>query len=147
MKELIDSELAKHKNIINSYDGIDDNEFSRIEKMIFDEIEKDHFSTVMHHFLELSKKIGLENDWQQKQSWEHTSDFAANHILETIEFIKTVCSAEEFSTIAVSLAEDIAEKSKSKEFIEALRETAKKFPEECEKYNIYDDIDSAEGYL
>lgn len=140
MKELIENELTKYKNIVNSYDGIDDSQYSKIEKMIFEEAEKDSFAIAFHHFLKLNNKIGLENDWQNNQWCEHVYIFAAEHILETIKFIKEECSADEFSTIVVSLAEDITEKTKSKDFVCCIEETAKKFPEECEKYNILDNI-------
>lgn len=40
----------------------------------------------------------------------------------------------------VSLAEDITEKTNSKNFVNCIEEIAKKFPDECEKYNILDNI-------
>ena len=52
MKELIESELAKHKDIVNSYDGIDDSEYSKIEKMILEEAENDSFEIAFSSFFE-----------------------------------------------------------------------------------------------
>lgn len=78
--------------------------------------------------------------------WDHVSSFASGHISETIDFVKNECSADEFSTLS-EIFDDITQKAKSKEFIEVLRETAKKFPEECEKYYIIGVIDDAEDYL
>ena len=43
--------------------------------------------------------------------------------------------------------DEIVEKTKSKEFVDYIKETAKKFREECEKFNIAGSIESAEGYL
>lgn len=147
MKELIENELSKYKDIVNSYDGIDDSQYSKIEKMIFEESKKDSFDIAFHHFFKLNNKIGLENDWQQEQWWEHVSSFASENISETIRFIKEECSADEFSTIVVSLAEDITEKTNSKNFVNCIEEIAKKFPDECEKYNILDNIKSCKIML
>ncbi len=145
MKELIEKELAKF-NDSKMYDGLDDSQYSKLEKMIFADKENATVSTTLHLLCALRNKIGLENDWQAEQWWNHVSDFASNHIAETIEFVKNECSADEFSTLS-EIFDDIAQKTNSKEFIDALKETAKKFPEECTKYNIQGSIDDAESYL
>lgn len=63
------------------------NDFDRILKMISDEIPQESFPIVMHHFLKLKNKIGLEIYWQTEQWWSQVSDFAVNHISETINSI------------------------------------------------------------
>ena len=68
------------------------------------------------------------------------------HIKETIDFVKNDCTASQFSWMS-EVWDEIAEKTKSKEFINCIKETAKKFPEECAKFNIAGSIESAEGYL
>ena len=146
MKELIEKELNQFKDTNGAQEGISNNDFDRILKMISDEIPQESFPIVMHHFLKLKNKIGLEIYWQTEQWWSQVSDFAANHISETIDFVKNECRADEFSTLS-EIFDDITQKAKSKQFIEVLRETAKKFPEECEKYYIIGAIDDAEGYL
>ena len=146
MKELIEKELAKFRDTNGSYDGIDDDSYAKLEKMIFEEYEHEGFIIALHHFLKLNDKIGLEVDWQRDKWWNDVSDFAAKHIDETIEFVKNECSANEFSTLS-EIFDDITNKSKSREFIQAIREAAKRFPEECEKYTIMDSIDFAEQYL
>lgn len=145
MKEMIEKELSKFKDSEN-YDGLDDSQYSKLEKMIFDDKENETVSETLHLLCMLRKKIGLENDWQTEQWWNHVSDFASEHISETIEFIKDECTAGEFSTLS-EIFDDIAQKTNSRDFINALKETAKKFPEECAKYNIQDSIDAAELYL
>ena len=89
--------------------------------------------------MKLNDKIGLENDWQKEQWWEHVSEFASEHIPELIKFIENECLAKEFSTMS-QIFEDITEKTKSKEFVNSIEEVAKKFPEECKKYSILDNI-------
>ncbi len=146
MKELIEKELAKFRDSNGTYYGLDDSEYTKLEKMIFAAQDEESFATVMHLLCKLRDKIGLENDWQADKWWDNASDFAAKHIDETIEFVKNECSANEFSTLS-EIFDDITNKSKSREFIQAIREAAKKFPEECEKYNIMDSIGFAEQYL
>ena len=43
--------------------------------------------------------------------------------------------------------DEIAERTKSREFIEALRRTAQKYPKAAKDYNIDYFIDSAEEYI
>ena len=146
MKELIEKELEQFKDTNGAQEGIPDKNFDKIFKMISDEISVEAFSIVMHHYLKLKNKIGLEIYWQTEQWWNQVSDFAADHISDTIDFVRKECSADEFSTLS-EIFDEITQKSKSKEFIEVLREAARKFPEECEKHYIIGAIDDAEGYL
>ena len=67
-------------------------------------------------------------------------------IKATIEFVKNDCTASQFSWMS-EVWDEIVEKTKSKEFVDCIKETAKKFPEECEKFNIAGSIKSAEGFL
>ena len=55
-------------------------------------------------------------------------------------------TASQFSWMS-EVWDEIVEKTKSKEFVDCIKETAKKFPEECEKFNIAGSIESAEEYL
>lgn len=78
--------------------------------------------------------------------WNKEIKLFTEDINSTIEFVKNDCTANQFSWMS-EVWDDIVEKTKSREFIDVLRETAKKFPEECAKYNIQGAIESAEGYL
>ncbi|MBR4629478.1 MAG: hypothetical protein IKO57_03405 [Treponema sp.] len=140
MKELIDKELSKTKDCFTQQDdGLDDEAYNRLEKMILEEFNEEGFVTTFRHLLKLNNKIGLEVYWQQNLWWEHAADFAAQHIAETINFIKNDCSAEEFISLS-EIFDDITEKTKSKEFVDCIEEVAKKFPKECEKYYLQDNI-------
>lgn len=68
-----------------------------------------------------------------------------NHALFSL-FYKNDCSEFDFVLLS-EIFDEIVEKSKSREFIEILRETAKKYPNACEEYNIITCIDEAEGYF
>lgn len=97
-------------------------------------------------FLSIRPKIFDECYWQLDKYHEEFSSNMSKHLSETINFIKNDCTADDFSWLS-EIFEDIAEKTKSKAFIEAIKETSKKFPKECEKYNILGSIKAAECYL
>ena len=86
MIEDIKTQLAKYKDCMDSQDGISDEDYSRLEKMIYD--YKNNFNEIIHNLVILRKKIGFENDWQVEQWWGNVSDFMSKQILETINFIK-----------------------------------------------------------
>lgn len=97
-------------------------------------------------FLNIRPKIFGECYWQLDEYDEEFSTVMSNNLSEALDFIKNDCTADDFSWIS-EIFDEIAEKTKSKEFIDCIKETAKKFPEECSKYNIQGAIESAEGYL
>lgn len=78
--------------------------------------------------------------------WEKEIELFTRNIQETIYFVKNDCTANEFSWMS-EVWDEIVEKTKSHEFVSVLKETMKKFPEECAKFNIQGSIESAEGYL
>ena len=67
-------------------------------------------------------------------------------IQKTIEFLDRECTEEQFVWLS-EVFDEIASETKSKEFIEALRRTAARFPEATTKYNIQYFIDSASEYV
>lgn len=98
MKELIEKELAKAKECFTQQDdGLDDETYNRLEKMIFEEFNEEGFETTFRHLLKLHNKITLDVYWQKDLWWKHVSSFASEHISETIDFVKNECSVEEFS--------------------------------------------------
>lgn len=123
-----------------------DDDFHSALKEIKNKIGTITYREIFRCFLSIRPKIFDECYWQLDEYDEEFSSVIADNLSEALNFIKNDCTADDFSWLS-EIFDDIAEKSKSKEFIEALRETAKKFPEECEKYNIQDNIESAEGYL
>ena len=78
--------------------------------------------------------------------WEKEIELFTRDIHDTINFLQNDCTASQFSWMS-EVWDEIAEKTKSAEFVECLKEVAKKFPEECAKFNIAGSIESAEGYL
>ena len=78
--------------------------------------------------------------------WNELTDFLSENINDTINYLKTDCTGEEFSWIS-EIFDDIVEKTQSKEFIDCLYEVAKKYPKETEKYNITRLIEYAKDWL
>ncbi len=64
----------------------------------------------------------------------------------TLQYLQSDCTADEFSWIS-EVFDEIALRSKSRDFINALRFLSAKYPEEARKYNIIPFIDSAELQL
>ena len=83
----------------------------------------------------LRKKIGLENDWQVEQWWKNVSNFMAEHISQTISFIKNDCSSDEFYWLS-EIFVDITEKQPSINFYNAAKEKLKTVENEESKRSI-----------
>lgn len=139
MIEEIKNQLANYNDCMDSQYGISDEDYSRLEKMIYD--SKSNFNETIHNLIVLRKKIGLENDWQSEQWWKNTSDFLTNYIDKTIGFLKTECLPEEFYLIS-EIFEDITEKSKSKDFVEAIEIIGLKYQVENDVFLIIEECKS-----
>lgn len=112
---------------------ISDEEYSSLEKTIFN-IQND-FNAIIHNLIILRKKIGLENDWQVEQWWKNVSNFMAEHISQTISFIKNDCSSDEFYWLS-EIFVDITEKQPSINFYNAAKEKLKTVENEESKRSI-----------
>ena len=95
--------------------------------------------------IEERKKIVEIVDWNEPVIKKMIALFTKD-INETIKFVLEDCSEDQFSWLS-EIFDQIVQKTKSKEFIEALRKIALKYPEETEDYNIIFFIDFAESFL
>ena len=83
----------------------------------------------------------------QRENIEHIVDWESEPVIqETIDFLDHDCTADQFSWMS-EVFDEISEKLQSWEFIDALRRTAAKYPEETRKYNVPRFIETAEGML
>ena len=87
-----------------------------------------------------------ELPWDDMKSIKATIQLFTANLQDTIDFLDNDCTADQFSWMS-EVFDEISEKLQSWNFIDALRRTAAKYPEETEKYNINSFIDSAEGML
>ena len=93
-------------------------------------------------FFILRLKIGLENNWQYEQWWNHVTDFVSEKMNDLFSFIENEISADEFSTLS-EIWDDVAKKTQNKQFIFVLHKAIQKFPEESEKYHLEEFLDDA----
>lgn len=92
----------------------------------------------------INKRMNIddENYMEVEKCRKEMEKIFSDDINQTIAFLSE-CTADEFSWLS-EVFDQITEKTHSKDFIKALYKTAKKYPEETEKYNIYDFINSAQ---
>jgi len=91
-------------------------------------------------------KIEGDIDYDNNPIIKEMVDLLTNDVEETISFLDKECSEEQFIWMS-EIFDEIAEQTKSKEFINALRRAALKYPEASTEYNIQYFIDSAEEYI
>lgn len=84
-----------------------------------------------------------EWDYGMEQCHQQLIKLITEDINKSIEFLDNDCTAEQFSWLS-EVFDEIAEATRSKEFIEALKRLAEKYPEETKTYNIMSFIESAE---
>ena len=87
-----------------------------------------------------------ELPWDDMKSIQATIQLFTASLQETIDFLDHDCTADQFSWMS-EVFDEISEKLQSWEFIDALRRTAAKYPEETRKYNVQSFIETAEGML
>lgn len=93
----------------------------------------------------IHERENTDDEWYTRveELQEQLIDVLSEDIAGTNEYLRTECTADEFSWIS-EVFDEIAEKTQSKEFIAALRFLAQRYPEETKMYNIIPFIDSAE---
>lgn len=80
---------------------------------------------------ELSHRLALDinDEYSRDRSWEKMSAILSKNTSETIRFFNTECTDEEFFWLS-EIFEEVAEKTQSKELVQALRDRlAKVTPE------------------
>ncbi len=107
---------------------------------------RDEFKAAIKYRIYVQEISDGEWDEGLQKAWNLLIDAVCKDIDESIEYIKNECTADEFSYLS-EVMEEIAEKTQSQEFIDALYETAKKYPEETERYNILPFIQDAEELI
>ena len=96
----------------------------------------------------VAQRENLEHivDWESEPVIQKTIQLFTANLQETIDFLDHDCTADQFSWMS-EVFDEISEKLQSWEFIDALRRTAAKYPEETRKYNVLRFIETAEGML
>lgn len=92
------------------------------------------------------KSLNEDIEYEGNPLIQETINLMTADIRKTIEFLDKTCTEEQFIWLS-EVFDEIAEKTRCQEFIEAIRRTAARFPEATEKYNIQYFIDSASEYI
>ena len=96
----------------------------------------------------VSKRITLhiEDDFGTQKCWDREIEILTRDMTETIKFIENDCSDDIFCWIG-EVFEDIAEKTQSSEFIETIKQRAKKIVNSEQRHSVEIDIRYAEHKL
>lgn len=96
----------------------------------------------------IEKRIQTDDEWKDavNKCWQEETAILTEDIQKTVSFLDNECTADEFSWLS-EIFILVAEKTKSREFIDCLYRVAQKFPEECATYNIMSFIKEAESHL
>lgn len=87
-------------------------------------------------------------EWQDgiEECWKKEIELLTEDIPSAMEFLQTECTPDEYSWIS-EVIDDIALKTKNREFVECYKSLMTKFADECEQYNIAGSIKFAEAAL
>ncbi len=94
------------------------------------------------------RRAATHDEWDygvQQCRNEEITIFTEN-IDDTINFLDHDCTGEDLAWMS-EIFDEIVEKTRSRDFIAALRRAALRFPEETKKYNIPFFIDCAEAVI
>lgn len=96
----------------------------------------------------IEKRASTDSEWDYgvQQSWKAALSIIAESFEGIVDFIENDCTADEFSWLS-EIYDEIVDIFPTKRIIEALRKTAKKYPEEVKRYNLNYCIDEADGHL
>ena len=103
---------------------------------------KEEFKKVIKEISELD----INNDFEHEKLCKKELEIVTKDINVTINYLKTECTANEFSWLS-EIFREIVEICPSQEFVDELYKLAEKYPEETEKYNVMNFINEAAGYL
>lgn len=96
--------------------------------------------------VEKRKMINGDVDYENDPTIKEMIQLITEDMDSTVAFLRNECSEEQLVWIS-EIADEITAQTKSSEFIVALRELCKKYPEVSEKYNVSFFVESAAEYL
>ena len=104
------------------------------------------FQTDLRALLAERAQIDSEEYWTLEQCQERETDLIRAHIDEAVSFLLQDCTAEEFSWLS-EIFEDVAWRSRSQVFVQAIRALLAKYPETSNQYYIEHNVSEAERIL
>lgn len=125
---------------------VDDETFQKMLEKIKKDERTVSFNEIFKKYIELRENIFDENDFQYNLYKDAFTNYLSSKIDSAISYIKDSCTASEFSWLS-EIFDDVAEKTHSLDFINALEAIAKKYPEETAEYNLLENIASAKALI
>lgn len=92
----------------------------------------------------IKKRAATNDEWQAgvEKCWAELSDALTEDINVTRKFLLEDCTADEASWVS-EVYDDIIYKTQSKEYVDLLRKSIERFPEEDKKRHMSDNLDLA----
>lgn len=96
----------------------------------------------------IQKRISTDDEWTYgvSQCWSEEIEILSRSIKDTIAFLETDCTADEFSWLS-EVFEQVAKRTQSRAFVDCLYSVARKYPDVCEMYHIDFVLQCADGAI
>jgi len=96
----------------------------------------------------INQREATDDEWDYgvQQCLKQELEILSSDIASTIEYLRTECTAKEFSWIS-EVFEELIENNPSKELVESYKALIIKYPEESERYYIIGTVENAEAIL
>lgn len=90
----------------------------------------------------IKKRTETNDEWEYglEKCWEEEAEILTRNVNDTIWFFENECTADELSWIS-EVFDEIFEKNPDRKLYECIINTCRKYPEECEKYHILQQLD------
>lgn len=96
----------------------------------------------------IAKRSEIPVEWEHfiEQCWLEEIEILSRNINDTIDFLENECTAEEFSWLD-EVFDDVAEKTKSRRFVDCLYRVADKYSKELAGNHVVENLKFAEMAL
>ena len=92
----------------------------------------------------IEKRAATNDEWQAgvEECWAELTDALTEDIGVTRRFLLEDCTADEASWVS-EVYDDVVFKTQSREYVDLLRKSIERFPEEAEKHHMSSNLDIA----
>ena len=92
----------------------------------------------------IEKRAATNDEWQDgvEECWADLTDALTEDVEATRKFLLEDCTADEASWVS-EVYDDIVYKTQSREYIDLLRKSIERFPEEAERHRMAENLDIA----
>ncbi len=96
----------------------------------------------------IKNRTETNDEWEYglDKCWKEEVEILTRNVEDTIWFFENECTADELSWIS-EVFDEILEKRPERRLYECILNTCKKYPKECEKYHIMQQLDGWDKIL